>query len=98
MWNAAQEALRAEAISPKAAAYLQEWAIGTRRRKPRPETYEFLTPVTAAPAAAPRQGPPMWRAGREVRIRPAAGAPALPLEGDCDDAEDGGLVIVLEEG
>ena len=97
VWNAAQEALRAEAISPKAAAYLQEWAIGTRRRKPRPETYEFLTPVTAAPAAAPRQGPPMWRAGREVLIRPAAGAPALPLEGDCH-AEDDGLAIVLEEG
>ena len=92
VWRSAEEALQAEAISPKAAAYLKEWAIGCRRRRPRPETYGFLTPRPAAPAAAPRAPRLMGCAPREVLIRPAAGAPALPLEEE-PAAEDDGLII-----
>ena len=97
----AEQVRREGAINPKACSYLVEWAQGTRRRLPKPETYTFLNHrVAAAPAPAPIQSieGPMQPAvaHRPVRVLRAGGRDRyLPADGDVEE-EDGH--IDLEAG
>lgn len=86
----ARAAESANAISARAAAYLVEWAQGTRRRHPRPPVYQFLRHRFRSADWAPRPTDargPLRRPPRRVVIHSTAGAP-LP-HGEEEPASSG---------
>ena len=84
VFDAAKAAWQAGAISPKARNYLMQWAMGTRRRLPRPQQYRFLRHRPCPhPAASlmPNHCTRPQSAPRPARVASVSTHEALPLKG-----------------
>ena len=97
----AEQVTREGAITPKACNYLVEWAGGSRRRYPKPATYNFLNHrVAAALAPIPSVEGPMQPAGafRPVRVLSGAGGRNLYLPEDPESQDEAGDIMVTAHG
>ena len=96
-FDAARAAWQAGAISPKASDYLVQWAMGTRRRLPRPQQYRFLMHRPCPhPAASlmPNHCTRPQSAPRPVRVASVSTHDALPLARELEDEEDTGPLTI----
>ncbi len=69
-------------IGKEACEFLSTWAVGTLRREPRPNTYEFLSPAAAPPATESAVFPfQSWRVDQPPRpiVVQCAGKQPLPV-------------------
>ena len=91
----AEACYQAQGISERARNYLVYWARGSRRRVPRPRSYEFLSWRHDRAPVAPRKLRPRFpaRPPRPVQVR-AIGGDALPIEPEPDDDRDPGPLVV----
>ncbi len=90
----AEELFKNRQINAKARDYLVEWSEGSRRRLPRPASYEFLNHRNAGSKfrLVARPDPDAGRV-HHVRVQGIVGT--LPeAEESEDDAEDGELVCL----
>ena len=97
MFDAAWAAWQAGAIQEKARDYLTEWSRGTRRRRPRPSHYSFLTHQVhggGQPKAVAPDPPALPHSARPVMVAAMGSHWALPVEPESDDDREPGPMVI----